>query len=379
VAVRHRLLRPAGAIPLIARTLVARLAELGPVDHVTAFAFDVRPGDSTPSTTYVRVATVRAGAFDLAGLVFAVVLFFRLVAVHRRRRLHVLLCHDSTAFYGVWLFSKLYGVPHAVFMHACIYAPGKEGMYGRSRALVYKLNTRFYLRAARRVCCVSRELCGWAERLGAPRRRVVLMPNWVDLSRFAPSPSRPPQPPHRLLYVGRLSPEKGPVFAVRAMPAIVERMPQAELTVVGDGRQRAELERLAGELGVGGRVRFVGAVANTGLPDYYRRAGLLVMPSLSEGQGVVAMEALACGIPVVGSRVGGIPESVRDGVNGLLVPPGEPQALARAVADLLADRERYAGLAAAAPGSVASRSWRRGARRYLALCRLLRWRGHASR
>jgi glycosyltransferase involved in cell wall biosynthesis len=128
---------------------------------------------------------------------------------------------------------------------------------------------------------------------------------------------------------------------VRALSAISR--PSVVLLLSGEGPERARIEALVTELGLGSRVRFVGTA--TPLVELLPLADLFVLPSETESFGLAALEALACGVPVVATAVGGIPEVVRDGETGLLVPPEDPAALARAIESLLADEPRRVTMA----------------------------------
>ena len=168
--------------------------------------------------------------------------------------------------------------------------------------------------------------------LGLPVGRACVIYNGV-------SPPATVAPPHErrepvVGIVGRLAPEKGVDVAIRAMPDI----PEGHLIVVGEGDERTHLESLADTLGIARRVTFAGWVEPPWAEHW--SFDVLVAPSLNEGFSLVVLEALLAGIPVVAARVGGIPEMITDGDNGLLVPPGDPPALARAVNELLADPER---------------------------------------
>jgi glycosyltransferase involved in cell wall biosynthesis len=191
--------------------------------------------------------------------------------------------------------------------------------------------------------------------------RYPLMPrvifNGIDTSLFRPVPADPEvrrMGEHLLLYVGRLQPWKGVDTAIRALP----HLPGAVLLVAGDGEDRARLERLAGELGVGRQVHFLGALPREALPRLYSSVDLLLATSFaSETFGISLVEAQACGLPVVAANFGGFPEVIDTGRTGLLVPPRDPQALAAAVDTLLSDPQRRAELAAAAPAWAAQFSW----------------------
>jgi len=140
----------------------------------------------------------------------------------------------------------------------------------------------------------------------------------------------------RVLFVGRLATQKG-VRALVEAAALIEN-PSARVLLVGDGPERPALEREARRIGVGDRVRFLGFFAHERLPAAMAHADLLVLPSVYEELGTVLLEAMWAGLPIVASRTGGIPDVIEDGVNGLLVPPGDPVALARAIDRLFADR-----------------------------------------
>ena len=191
--------------------------------------------------------------------------------------------------------------------------------------------------------------------------RATLIPPGVDSDAFTPGEG--PAGPH-VLFVGRLertSRWKGTHVLVEAFARVREQVPEARLVFVGDGDDAPELRRRAAELGLADAVDWVGGVPHDDLPQHYRAAAVTVLPSLTESEsfGMTLVEAMACGRPVVGSAVGGIPFVVRDGVDGLLVPPGHSGALADALAGLLTDPDRAARLGEA--GRVAARDrwdWR---------------------
>lgn len=139
-----------------------------------------------------------------------------------------------------------------------------------------------------------------------------------------------------LLCVGRLSPEKGHAGLLEAF-ASLSKSYEIELHLIGDGPTRALLEKLAGELGISSRVRFLGAMAEAATLAEIAKADLLVLPSFLEGLPLVLMEAMALGIPVVAPRVAGIPELVEDGRNGLLFTPSNWGELAEQISRLLSD------------------------------------------
>jgi len=146
-----------------------------------------------------------------------------------------------------------------------------------------------------------------------------------------------------LVTVARIEDYKGFDTVIQALPAILERTPDVGYIIAGHGPDRPRLEKLAHKVGVAERVRFVGSVPDRDLPALYNLASLYVGASRRggridvEGFGISLVEASACGLPIVAANSGGIPDAVRDGETGLLVPPEEPAAFAEAISRLLSD------------------------------------------
>jgi len=173
-----------------------------------------------------------------------------------------------------------------------------------------------------------------------------------------------------LLFVGRLVPEKGPLYLLKALPLVLERFPRAQLVLAGGGTQRQELERLAEDLSITHAVRFLGRIPHRELACYYSAADVFVGPSLVEGLGIVFLEAAASGLPIVGSRVGGVTDILIDGITGIEVEPANSRQLAEAIIHLLDNSELRRTLANTARQHVEQHfTWRQ-----VALCydRLLR-------
>lgn len=149
----------------------------------------------------------------------------------------------------------------------------------------------------------------------------------------------------KILTLTRLIKWKGTRYLIEAMAIVLKQLPEARLIVCGDGVERNNLEELAQRLGLSKNIKFMGRVPNDQLPDYYRKASVFVLPSIvndtgeTEAFGVVLLEAMACGTPVVGSNVGGIPDIITDGWNGYLTKEKNPQDIADKIIKILSDRE----------------------------------------
>ena len=208
------------------------------------------------------------------------------------------------------------------------------------------------LRSASAVLVLSDHLADRLVASGIPRSRVRAVPLGIDLGEDGPLP-RPASMDGRrwVVYAGRLVREKG----VRELVAAFGMLPASDvgLLIVGDGPDRASLEAAAQGLAEADRIRFVGAVRHADVRPYLQHADLVVVPSWYEERGRILLEAMATGTPVVAARTGGIPATVRHGVNGLLVPPRVPERLAAAIDRLLGDH-RLAGSMGAAGRMMAS-------------------------
>ncbi len=184
-------------------------------------------------------------------------------------------------------------------------------------------------------------------RMGADRSKVTVVPCGVDLERFRPDgPREERRLAHRLLYVGRLVERKGIGNVITALADV----PDCELVVAGGPPRAAlgvdadvlRLQALAGERGVADRVELRGRVCHAELPTLLRSADALVTVPWYEPFGITPLEAMACGVPVVASAVGGMIDTVVDGLTGRHVPPRDPERLAAVLRDVLADPDRRA-------------------------------------
>ena len=198
------------------------------------------------------------------------------------------------------------------------------------------------LRGARAVIAVSEALAEKVRGLGVDPHRVHLLYNGVDSDRFRPGNREAARrelgiarDAPMLLYVGNLKQDKGCLDLLEAFPAVLAAYPGARLVFVGEGPAAAALSRRAKQLGVDARLLLAGAQAHDALPAWMQAADLLSLPSHNEGVPNVVLEAMACGLPVVATRVGGIPE-VLPGHAGILVPAHDRAALARGLVDALA-------------------------------------------
>lgn len=255
-------------------------------------------------------------------------------------RFHIVHTHTSKAGTLGRLAGRLAGVPVSVHtFHGNIF----EGFFGSLSSSLFLLLERAMAKLTDRLVAVSsRNLSYFVSKRIAPRRKFRLIYNGVDPEMFS---GRDKIMAKRALglpngpavgTVAALVPVKGLDYFLEAARYVSLEVPEASFVVAGGGALEGALRRRAEDLGV--EVRFLGPRKD--VPLVLSALEVFVLPSLSEGMGLSIMEAMAAGLPVVATEVGGIPELVVDGETGVLVPPRDPEALARAILECIRERER---------------------------------------
>jgi N-acetyl-alpha-D-glucosaminyl L-malate synthase BshA len=272
---------------------------------------------------------------------------------------------------GLDILHAHYALPHAV--SAILARSAAEGdparpaprvvttLHGTDITIVgsdpsYAPLTQYLLSASDAATAVSESLASDTRRLFCPGPDpcvIEVIHNFVDTERFAPqAPGARRNKLPRAVHVSNFRPVKRVPWLVEAF-ALATRERPAELVLVGDGPTRAEACERARQLGLGSRVRFLGE--RDALPELLAPADVFVLSSSEESFGLSALEALSCGIPVVATAVGGVPEVIRDGETGLLSPAGDLQSFADRLRGLLFDPERARRMGAAARADVLTR------------------------
>ncbi|GAB4559203.1 MAG: glycosyltransferase [Anaerolineae bacterium] len=266
-----------------------------------------------------------------------------------------------------WILSRL--TPDIAHVHSP-FPLGETANYllGRARATVITYHSdivrqrgwlRLYgpllrrvLRAADCIIATSPRYLETSPWLKDARDRCVVIPLGVDVNRFAPSADpRGAHRPSELLFVGRLRYYKGLDVLLQAMT----RLPEAHLTIVGDGPMRATWQAMASSLGISSQITWAGEVPDKALPGYYARSDLFILPAIARAEafGTVLLEAMASGLPVISTELGtGTSWVNQHQVTGLVVPPGDPEALAAAIRELLDAPERREAMGRAARARV---------------------------
>ncbi|MDE2457938.1 MAG: glycosyltransferase [Rhodospirillales bacterium] len=242
--------------------------------------------------------------------------------------------------YALPLAARL-GVPLVTTFHGFDATLGPLGLLANPAWARYALGRGRLARQGGLFLAVSNFLRQKLLALDFPPERVLT--HYIGVDTQAIAPRSPAQEEPIILHVARLQEVKGTEYLIRAFALIAAQHPLARLVIIGEGKLRKRLERLARETGLAERIAFLGAKPHEQVLGWMRRAAMLVLPSVKtesgreEGLGMVMLEAAASSVPGIGTRVGGIAEGIEEGVTGFLVPERDPEALSVAIATLLAN------------------------------------------
>lgn len=277
----------------------------------------------------------------------------------------------SLVFFGLptgpvgWWLKKTMGLPYIVSLQG----GDVPGFMGEELALYHRISGPIISgvwREAHTVIANSRGLADLA-RQHTPDTPIGMIPAGADLDAVVPPTHPTLEGPLRLLFVGRLVNQKGLDVLFKALATMKDHTDWS-LTIAGEGPLKDELALASYSLGINDRVVFRGWLERDHIPAVYEQADVFVLPSRDEGMPNAMLEAMAAGLPVIGSRVAGLEEVILDGETGLLVPPEDADALAQALRTLIEDRDRTFELSQAARKRVVEKfGWERAAASYLTL------------
>ncbi|HEY0590232.1 MAG TPA: glycosyltransferase family 4 protein [Thermoanaerobaculia bacterium] len=282
----------------------------------------------------------------------------RLAAIVRERRIELIHAHLTYASTWGAMVARRTGVPLVATLHTL---PVRGRLFSRDRVRQSIMAFLLRRRASRVIAVSGDQARAWIRRRLLPETLIAVVPNGVELpsenGRFAATTS-PSQTPGagwgaNALVLGTaavLRDGKGIDVLLRAFARVVREAHDITLKIAGDGPLRRHLEREGGRLGLGSHVHWLGY--RDDVPSLVRTFDVFVHPALFDALPTAVLEAMAAGVPVVASATGGIPEIITDGENGLLVPPGDEEALAGAIHRLLRHRTMLRELGAAGRARV---------------------------
>ena len=341
-----------GGSGIVATELGMELAERGHEIHFITYANPIRLSAESPRLHYHEVEVTNYPLFQYPP--YALALASRMVEVAESAKLDLLHVH--------------YAIPHSI--SAILASQMLDGrlpfittLHGTDVTLVgndpsYFPITRFAIERSPGVTTISEYLRKRTVDVFGVDNAIRVIPNFVncDLYRVVDDSglrSQYAQPDEKLLvHLSNLRPVKRPLDCIRILARVIEQAP-ARLLMVGEGPERGPAEALARRLGVEDRVEFLGKQLQ--VAPLLAAADILLLPSESEGFGLAALEAMACGVPAVASNVGGVPELITHQQDGMLCPAGDIDAMTDACMTLLDDPERHRAMAAAARQTALTR------------------------
>lgn len=309
--------------------IAKHLAKRGHEIHVITSLDEGLPKESVEQGFYVH----RIGFPKIR---FLRIVVFWLKALLLLKRLNSDIVHAQSTLMGIvgFLAKKLLEKPYIIYW---------RGSESYLPWLFKEPISKLILRAADAALALTEDMKTEMQKICS--RDVNVIPNGIDLESFEDLPIKEAirgrlglnNDDNLILFVGTFRPVKGLRYLIQAMNIIKQKGTSMRLMLVGYGKERDYLKSLIEGLNLEGYVAFAGKVLNEKVPQYMAAADILVLPSLSEGFPVTILEAMASGLPIVATRVGGLPEIIKDEKNGFLVEPANPEQIADKVLTLLAD------------------------------------------
>lgn len=293
---------------------------------------------------------------------FSFVFFALLHLAVDRKHYSVIHSHEMLSPMTIGLLAReLLGAKLVVMPHRSGYL-GDVWKLTERRPLTGRLRIAWAAHRSHAFISISRPVTSELLSVNVPGDKIHLIPYGLDTNYFTPAtPQNKAELRQSLgllpdatwcIYTGRMVPEKGLDLLLSAWDKISATHPEARLLLVGDGEERAHLEEMAGRPGLRGSIRFTGSVNDTA--PYLRAADLYIQPSFTEGLPVAMLEAMACGLPIVATAVGGIPDLINEHSSGLLIPPHEEGRLQNAIDELLSSPDLRSAMGAQARLDVSS-------------------------
>jgi glycosyltransferase involved in cell wall biosynthesis len=248
-------------------------------------------------------------------------IFSQLIAVIRYTKdCDIIHANWTIAGFNAWINNLLFHIPYIITLQ------GSDIYKAANLSFAKKITFNIFKRA-QKIITLSNSLKNEVMKFDNLENKIEVIPNGVN-TRLFNSDSEDRE--NLLIYTGSLIKRKGVEFLVKAIPAVIDSYPDFRLMIIGEGNEENNLKDLVKSLSLSNHVKFLGQIDQNSVKEWLQKSKLFILPSIEEGQGVVLVEALACGTPCIGSDIGGIPDVISDDV-GSLVPPENPKALSEAI------------------------------------------------
>jgi glycosyltransferase involved in cell wall biosynthesis len=315
-----------GGIEIATYNLAKHLAAKGHEVHILTSLDKGFPVESRENGYMVhRIARHNIRIFG------TIILYIKIIALLRKIRPEIVHCQGTVISISAWVTKLLWNIPYIIYGH------GTDEYYPK---WYLKPIIRLALKKADVTIALTLDMKKAMQKIYD--RNILVIPNGIDLNQFlnlsrktARANLKIKDHEEIILFVGSLLPIKGLKYLIYAMEPVHLSHPDVRLFLVGNGPLRNELEHLVTKVDLETCVNFCGRITNDKVPDYIVASDIFVLPSLSEGLPIVILEAMAGGLPIIASKVGGIPEIVIEKENGLLFEPKKPEQITKQISFLL--------------------------------------------
>ena len=334
-----------GGIETWTRNIAEQLTAMAEVFVVTGKVKDQSQQEEASGVKIWRTSFFTLANLSASPLIFTIsslpFIFFKSLALIKKEKIDVVHCQGFLSSVLGFLLFKLTGAPYVVTVQRL-----------ESKSNPFK---NFIYRQAAVCIGASRAIGQYFKEIGC--KNIEVIPNGIDLEKFE-NLERKPHAGFVVMTVARLEMVKGIKYLIEAAArSELQRRSYLLILIIGDGSEKRSLEGLVEKLGLKDKVRFLGEIPNEQIPSYLATADCFVLPSLKEGFGIVILEAQAAGIPVIGTKVGGILDLIKDGQTGILVEPGNSEDISRAISRVYADSEFSRSLVKNAKIELTKYSW----------------------
>lgn len=332
---------------IFTRDLAEELAKSHNVDVLTTHFKDLKKEEKVNNVNIYRVSVIQRTSLRTATmpslLSFPLSGILKGASLMRRKKYDIINTHFAVPSGPVGsILSKLFKIPNVLSIHGGdIYDPSKK--LSPHRHAIFRWAVRSALNNAAGVVAQSTNTKDYANKLYFPNKNISIIQLGLPEPKFEKVSREELSMKKDVLYlisIGRLVKRKGYDFLVKALKILKDRGQDINLILVGDGPEREYLESLASSSGISDKIIFLGSVPDEEKFQYLSASDIYVLPSLHEGFGIVLVEAMRCGLPIVATNEGGQTDIIKDEKNGILIPPRDVDALAIAISELASNLER---------------------------------------